>query len=191
MLPKRLLYIPGIISLIGLPVLITIHLRQYKDVPKRNIIETYWINRVTYCSGGDQASYIDESRTYIDIELTGDSLSDDQKFQSADSLLSNILNGKDKQHGIHYRFSNTAKYGTFVGVLNKLLKKAPHQYLLYKGGIWISGEQYSFLWPYPQSEPTAWPLEITPTVRRFCIIIGGLFVLLSCLSINRSLRLRQ
>jgi len=143
-LPKRIVYVPGMISLIGLGILITLHYICEKQRAQLHVIELDYITSLTYCTGGDRASILDE-RKYIRVELTGNATEDSLTLKNAEPLLKSILNKTDKVHGIHYSFSSTAKYRTYINVINIFLKMKSDMFLLHRDGIWVTGGHWQEL----------------------------------------------
>jgi len=90
-LPKRIVYVPGMISLIGLGILTVVYNPQEKQKPQLHAIELDYITRFTYCTGEGEASILD-GREYIEVELTGDIIKDSLALKNIEPLLKGILN---------------------------------------------------------------------------------------------------
>ena len=132
-LPKRIVYVPGMISLVMLPLLINTHIRQYTKHYRQHAIMLLCETRKGCCLGCDEPE-----RKYVSINLTGNHLYDKQEIEASKKLIQKIRDGADTV-GIHYNFSTTATYSTLIAVCNELFKEKADNYHMNDKGIWFPG----------------------------------------------------
>jgi hypothetical protein len=140
---KKIYYIPGLISLIGLPVLCCIYFFQNY---KQDRVLT-----VTFASKYDQKkteayphvfdttflSQPPSRRKYIDITLNGNKFDDEAKINFFRVRAREIVRNRDTDNGAHLIFGDGSKYGSFVKILNYFRIDSIPNYAPFENHLWV------------------------------------------------------
>ena len=132
---KRIVYIPGIISLCILPVLFYSynqrHLRAAIPIafPAASSPEKF-----LHAFSEDNFPV---PRTYTDIKFTGDQRSDELKLAFARLRTKEILSGKDSLNGLHFSFAALSNYGIFVRTIDMLRSEKAVTYAPLRSDLWF------------------------------------------------------
>ncbi|MBB2146885.1 hypothetical protein GM921_15380 [Pedobacter sp. LMG 31464] len=113
---KKLLYPTGIISLVFLPILCIWNLDKQKAFEKLGAMDVAYMyhKQKTDTSYSNFYKLSQGFRSYTDIEFSGDNNNDKSKLQYAQFEIERIINSKDTLKGIHFKFTEKAKYWNFV-----------------------------------------------------------------------------
>jgi len=131
---RLIYYTPGLITLIGLLVLVSHHLSSTVVNSRQYAIELTCSDKPKACCLGAEP-YTGE---YIQFDLTGSPSQDKIVFVQSAKLLRDIFSKKDTTRIVHYAIRDSATYGTLVSLLNFFLKENFNNYLVdYNYGIWV------------------------------------------------------
>jgi hypothetical protein len=138
---KKIYYVPGIISLTLIPIAFCwfaeVEIRQstIRTIP---IVwaDTAFMNKedVVFSSFNGHFPPI---RNYTDIVITGNQLDDETKLAFAQIRIREILNAGDSVNGLHFIFGDNAKYGSFVGAVDKLRVEGAKTYMPMDNHLWF------------------------------------------------------
>lgn len=122
---KKLRYIPGIISIILLPILGIWYMNKhnyfqqfgaldiaYPDIEEDEEFEQYIREDFTF-----------DYRNYTEITLDGNKEESKKKFQYVDNFTNKIIETKDTINGLKIHLGNQATYNEFIQLLNVLWEK--------------------------------------------------------------------
>lgn len=138
---KKLHYIPGIISLVILPIVFCFFAKQkIQHLPY--VIRLNWADTIQWKSEDSEyniphpKNYLPE-RTYENIVFTGNQRDDNIKLQFAQIRIREILKTNDTLNGLHFLFEDSSTYGDFVGALDKLRIENADWFLPIDNSIWF------------------------------------------------------
>jgi hypothetical protein len=135
---KKLYYIPGIISLVIVPVLFYYYGSRYLKTINQGKIDLFWFDpELTKKYPEVFSGQYPQKRNYIDIELTGDEQGDKVKLNFAQVRIREILAQNDSTVGIHFNFSSNSEYWTFVKALDILRMEGAKTYMPYENNLWF------------------------------------------------------
>jgi hypothetical protein len=121
---KKIYYVPGIISLIFLPILFLI--QNNHEIKKTR---QYAIEYITPFEWDDYNYEIPAKRNYINVKLEGDTKNDSLHFLFIKNFAETIEQSKDTVIGLKIIFGSNIKYGTLISTLNCLLKAKIKTYI--------------------------------------------------------------
>ena len=129
---------PGLISLIFLPVMCYFYLLPYSQKNER-ILEITFADKYKkeYAHMRFDTSFLSDprlKRNFKIIEFTG--YSDKPKLDTFQSLVHKIIKSKDTVNGVHLIFQEHSKYKTFVQSINILKKESSHAYAPFENHLW-------------------------------------------------------
>lgn len=137
----KIFYIPGIISLIILPIVFICFAKtkiKERDVRVIQLVlaDTNFMkeHRNLFFKFNKQFAPI---REYADINLTGDSVDDNIKLAFARVRTKEILTNNDTTTGLHFIFNDSSNYGTFVETIDILKSNGAEYYVPYCNNIWF------------------------------------------------------
>jgi hypothetical protein len=133
----KIFYVPGMITLLLLPILCYFYLRPY--IKHERVLE------ITFAQKYDSTSkyhYFDTAilfkkefkRKYQTIKLNGNN--DKQKLDTFRFLIRNMVQSKDTVFGVHLIFIENAKYGSFVQSINILRQESVYNYAPFENQLW-------------------------------------------------------
>ncbi len=125
------MYVPGMISLLVLPVLIIKYLIPYTHKTEQYVLEVKCEDLPHCCMGAEPFS-----GRYIDVELTGNPIENKMLMNKSERLLHEIYSKQDTTIVVHYTLNGTTTYKTFVSVFNQFKKTNIDNYVLDEYGIW-------------------------------------------------------
>jgi hypothetical protein len=150
---KPIIYPPGIISLVLLPVLCLIYLNKHKAFDEQSCINVaVWSPD---WAKGLPSKYQDEyplDKKYLAINLDGDNANNKNRLDFARLEMRRIITSEDTTSGVDFHFDKKAQYWTFVAALDILQTENAEIYSAYKDDIhtWykkihnVSRPSYSF-----------------------------------------------
>lgn len=162
---SKIHYIPGIISLIFLPILCIWYLNNHKN--ELRTLDVYYASKfnpdITDPLKFDTTclSSIGHKRKYIEIRVNRN-LSESKNFlQSLNYRSTQIINHKDTLNGIHIVFENDISYNTYIKILDVFNEKSKYHtiteenyafknnldlyapvYLLFENHLWFHNYKY-------------------------------------------------
>lgn len=151
---KPIIYLPGVISLVLLPVFCLVFLFQHKA-----FVHLGYIDVAMYESGWD-AKKISETyhaqfppvRNYVDINLDGNDAAVKSRLDFARLEIREILQSKDTHKGVRFHFGKTSKYWSYVQAHNLcqiegVLAYTPYQDDIYAGYVAPQKDSKSYAMP--------------------------------------------
>lgn len=140
-LKKKSWYIPGIISLIILPLLFFHFTKRYYRTLNINAIQIYWpdydlIERNPDFFKSYRGHYPPE-RDYRIIELTGHKETDKTKLNSAQIKIRELLAASDTSKGVHFIFGKESEYWSFIKAVDICRVEMAETYMPYENNLWL------------------------------------------------------
>lgn len=133
---KPIIYPPGIISLVLLPVFCLIYLNKHKAFERQSCI-----NLATWSpdwAKGLPPKYRGEyplDRKYLAINLDGDNADDKIRLDFARLEIRRIITSEDTTSGVDFHFGKKAQYWTFITALDILQTEKAPVYSPYKDDV--------------------------------------------------------
>ena len=138
---KRIYYVSGLISLIGLPILCCIYL--YNNFRQEGILEVTFAEKYDKSRANHFAydttllSSPEYKRKYIEIELNGKRSEDETKINFLRVSSQKIMQNRDTINGIHLIFGDGSKYSSFIKVLNNFRIDSIPSYCCFETHMWM------------------------------------------------------
>lgn len=138
---KPIIYIPGLISLVALPVLIAWIFNTQRPFTDR-VIE---VNYRVCCSLDNKERLLHwacRNKKYCDghfkeIILTGNDSQDMKSIRLSIPFIKRVRLAQDSLKGVRYHFDDKARYWAFVKVLDTLQTEGANVYPKADGDIWV------------------------------------------------------
>jgi hypothetical protein len=128
---QRRFYVPGLISLFLFFPLALFQLKQYGAFEKSYALEVNWYS----------PELVDlqfpPARQFQVISLNGNKRDDDIKLNFAQIAIQEMLAMNDTVNGVRVHFTDTARYESFIRVLDICLQEDGLSYAPYKNDVWI------------------------------------------------------
>ena len=132
---KKIYYSPGLISIIMLPVLCIIYLKNIDAFTHYGSLDLYVWNGTDF---KEETTQFLKSKKFTTINLTGDLNSDIAKLNIAQKNVKQIILTKDSIKGIKFHFEKKAEYWSYIRVLDILAIEKAKIYLIHKNDIWFA-----------------------------------------------------
>jgi hypothetical protein len=140
---RKIYYVPGMITLIVLPILCYYYLLPFKK--DERILEVIFAAKYrpefkNYPVARFDTSFLSNPRTkrnYLDIRLNGDEKEDKIKLDFFRLRIREMIKSNDTVNGTHLLFVDSAKYGTFVQALNICKKEGLMRYAPFENDLWV------------------------------------------------------
>jgi hypothetical protein len=131
---KPKFYVPGLLSLCVLFPLLMYKLSQWGIFHKDYVLEVMWYNPIA-----TPYSHVSPlpSRNYTLINLTGEAADDNIKIQYAKLLVKEMVHQFDTTRGVRIHFADTAKYESFIEVLDFCSQQDALGYAPHENDFWI------------------------------------------------------
>jgi hypothetical protein len=137
---KRIYYVPGMISLIILPVLLIGVLKKHDYVERcmlLNVPVPYDPNRPKNVLVFDKYSFLAVKREYANFELTGNAVNDKKTLNSFQKKLLEIVENEDTITGLHVEIRKNTKYESIIAMLDICRQDTfIGAYMLEENGCW-------------------------------------------------------
>ncbi|WP_121357773.1 hypothetical protein [Flavisolibacter nicotianae] len=150
---KRNYYIPGIISLLILPIAFCFYAKR--EIRQSTVwampliwFDTTRLNKLAKLDT-NLVEKFPPKRNFLTIAFTGNPSDDRTKLAYSEIRIKEILNGGDTLNGIHFLFGDSSSYGTMVGAFDNLQASGAKRY--------VAGEKDIWFWHVPPD--TVKPLE--------------------------------
>jgi hypothetical protein len=135
---KPIIYTPGIISLILLPMFCLVYLKQDKAFVHYSAIDIAvwspdWNNRLPKRLQME----FPPVRNYLRINLDGNEIGDKARLDFARLEIRKMLASGDTKRGIDFHFWNTAKYQDFITAIDICQTENADIYIPYKNDIYV------------------------------------------------------
>jgi len=140
---NRIYYIPGIISLIALPIICYQYLIPYSKDERSLVVvfcEKYKPNKDYYNNIRFDTTFLsshDDRRTYYTIGLNGNNKDDKTRLEFFRLLIRDLYNNKDTINGVHLLYGDTVKYKTFIESLNICKQESILIYIPFENNLWV------------------------------------------------------
>lgn len=143
---KKLRYIPGMFSIILLPILGIWHMNKHNYFQQLTAIEFYVpesakMERINEEYEHITASNILENRIYKEVILDGDN-SPINTFDYIDQFVNSTIQTKDTIYGLKIHFEKNATYNEFIEVLNIFSEREATTYTLNDKTIYFVGRDW-------------------------------------------------
>ncbi|WP_123921929.1 hypothetical protein [Flavobacterium sp. LM4] len=132
---KRIYYSAGLISIILLPILCLIHIKNSK--PFRNSYSMSFQN----WDGQENSEFFKNNIAFLNtkkfttVALTGNTISDSIKLEEAQKNIQVLVKSKDSVSGIKFHFGQKSQYWTYIRVLDIINIEQGGNYFSYKNDI--------------------------------------------------------
>ena len=142
---RKIYYVPGMISLIFLPILCVWYLERNKNVERCfevSYAQKYYKEAKSHRFDTTMLSLPEYKRQYIDVFISKSDAKNNISFSIIQNKLNEILRSKNKQLGIHIIFSDDSKYDSYIRTIDILessfkTQSAHHTYCPYSNNIWV------------------------------------------------------
>ncbi len=130
---KKLYYVPGLISLVLLPLLLVYFgKKEIQRLDVRAIEINFW-------HPSSSRYWHFPERDYKQVILTGNITKDKVALENAKQFIKKLYASEDTLNGIQFTFQDSASYGSFVGLINYLIKEdITRNVLPYGNNLWVS-----------------------------------------------------
>lgn len=204
--PRKFYYLPGIISLAGIPFLFYFFLYSYEKESAQTVLPLFFWSPTFYPKSAELHPKPQlPLRNYTDIELTGENSTDKVKLDYAQVRLREMMSRQDSLSGIHFSFGDRSQYWTFVKAVNMCYAEGVKSFVPYENHLWAVytpqepvSEQTSEYWACGttylnfETKPMVWAAakeKIGLWWRSSWVVIIGFSVLL-LVSIRRMVKVR-
>jgi len=137
---KKILYIPGLLSLILIVPLCSFYFYSNNYFVRYKVLEVMWLNKSNDNEYNLNTFNYITSRKNINIELIGDDKIDKERLRWGQSEINKLLKSKDTSLGVHFHFSKTTTYESFIRVLNICIIEGATTYTPYEDEFWVVNE---------------------------------------------------
>jgi len=143
---RKIYYVPGMISLIFLPVLCVWYLNEHKNVER--CIDIVFPQRYSPINDHrfdtTSLSLPENKRKYINYKLTGNIANDRATLDSFNLKLLNIFKNKDTKTGLHINIKDSAKYISMIEIID-ICKKDSFwpAYFFYDNEFWYFHREWN------------------------------------------------
>ncbi|WP_316768860.1 hypothetical protein [Pedobacter frigiditerrae] len=136
---NKIFYPAGLISLILLPILCIWNLNEQNAFEKIGVLEVayFYHNELDESSNSQSFKELISSRNYIEIEFNGNEKDDNIILEYAKVKIKNLIRSKDTITGVHFKFTEKAKYWNFVKAVDVCQVESLNP-LMDKNNIWVA-----------------------------------------------------
>jgi hypothetical protein len=136
---RKIFYYPtGIISLILLPILCICYLEYKNAFDKYGVIQIKWWTPELYADHSETALKEGHPNIpYTSTFLTGKDENDKSKLRKAQLEIHNWVKRKDTLTGFQFHFSDSAKYWTFIKVIDICKIEGAKYFTVGDNNIWV------------------------------------------------------
>lgn len=129
---KKLYYVPGLISLVLLPLLLVYFgKKEIQRLDVRAIEINFW-------HPSSSSYWHFPERNYRQVILTGNVSKDSIALENAKKFIKKLYTSEDTLNGIQFILQDSASYGSFVGLINYFKKEDIRNVLPYGNNLWVS-----------------------------------------------------
>ncbi len=135
---KRIFYVPGLISLVLLPVFCYCYIYRLK--PRTNLktmVVAVPENAERLARFGKSDFWVCPKRDYEDLNITGDNIDDRIKLRYGQLEIQQIFAQKDTTKGVHFHFGDKSKYWALVRALDICKREKAQFYMLKDNDLWV------------------------------------------------------
>jgi hypothetical protein len=134
---RMIFYVPGMISLLMIPILMIYFIHNYIQSPAKYAIEICWADETLFKRYPEMFGPLPPKRNYVNILLSGNNIENKQNLRSAQFKIRNILFKKDTLNGVHFEFNDSSEYWTLVKAIDICLIENAERYIPYKNHLWF------------------------------------------------------
>jgi hypothetical protein len=138
-IPK--IYLPGLISLLAVPWIISWYYADYSKRNNLNTIVLYWWEpshiKSSMAGVGLVSDGLPAKRVYDTVLLAGDLIQSAERTFQAGQKIRTILDSRDTVTGVYFKFGNESIYGQFVDALDQCLINKAKTYMVNDKGLWV------------------------------------------------------
>ncbi|WP_143087862.1 hypothetical protein [Chitinophaga sp. YR627] len=136
---KKIYYVPGVISLLVLPVLFVVYASVAQRPGSYHVLPVIIRNKQLEEKFPEIYKWVApiNERSYEDINITGYQDADQVKLAYAQIRIREILRQNNFAQGIHYHFGDSSNYGAFVKALDILATEEAQLYMVEDNNIWF------------------------------------------------------
>lgn len=164
------------LSLLVLPVLFFMYVQEWNRARIKHAITVYMVNPGWTRLNPDIAT-TPPKRNYTEILISGNLQDDHTKLDFAQIRIREIVAAKDSVSGLHFHFTDSAAYGSFVKAIDFLQVEGAKTYYTYDRDIWF--------FDVPPEPPvqrlecgfTCEPLTILPVVPWWTVVKNELLLI--------------
>lgn len=137
---QKIFYIPGMISLIFVPIaFIYFASKQQKRLLVSTIpffcLDTNYLKKQNLLSRFYR--HFPPNRNYTEIILTGNNKNDETKLNFSQIRIREILSGNDSLNGLHFKFMDSSEYWTIIKALDILTIEGAKTYIPLDNNLWF------------------------------------------------------
>lgn len=141
----KIYYVPGMISLIFLPILCVCYLNEHKNIERCfevSYAQKHKKEAENHRFDTTMLALPEYKRQYLEVSISNSDVENNNAFAIIQSKLNQILRNKNKQLGIHIIFSDDSKYDSYIRTIDILessfkTHSAHHTYCPYSNNIWV------------------------------------------------------
>lgn len=136
---RKLFYVPGMISLVVLPLLCMYNLVTNKSLLEYRSVDVSVSSFITN-KKPDQTSQYDglgyvPKRNYLTYNFNGKN--DEQKLSEANQTMLQLMKAKDTVNGVKFNFNRKATYDTFVRLIDQLAISSVPNYVIFENSFYV------------------------------------------------------
>jgi hypothetical protein len=138
---KKMIYVPGIISLIVLPVLFLVWSRKQFDKKQLTVLSIILADTNQFKKHPEMFDTLNNEfppkRNYLDICYTGNNIDDKIKLDFARLQIKDYVTKMDYQNGIRFKFGDSCEYWTFIKTVDALKDEGAKTFMPIDNDIWF------------------------------------------------------
>ncbi len=136
---RKIFYVPGMISLMVLPILCLNFFRENKSLVSYHSMDVYFSSSITDQKPDNtwtitSVGYVPK-RNYFMYEIDG--TNDNTNLIDSNSKIVDLLKSKDTINGVKFNFSKKAIYTSFVDVIDQLAIASVPNYVIFENSIYV------------------------------------------------------
>jgi hypothetical protein len=131
---KPIIYPPGIISLVLLPVFCLIYLQQHKAFVHYGVVDVAFYSPDMFLK---HPFKVPPQRNYLNINLNGNDADDKTRLDFARLEIRRILSTKDSTGGVDFYFGDKSRYRTLVSAFDICITENASIFIPYKSHIYV------------------------------------------------------
>lgn len=139
---RKIYYVPGMITLVFLPILCYYYLKPFNKTER--VLEVVFPDKYKPNSNYENGFRFDTTllslpenkRKYLDIHLGKQTKINKIKLDSFYKKMQILIKTKDTINGLHLVFDNGFKYGDFIKAINTCITDTFPHFLVYENNLW-------------------------------------------------------
>ena len=138
---KKIIYVPGAISLTILPILFLIWTKKHLDIKPLTALSVYLVDTNQFKKHPEMFVKLNKDflpkRLYFDISFTGNNIDDKIKLDFARIQIKDYVLQKDYKNGIHFKFGDSCEYWTYVKTVDALKSGGAKTFMSFDNDLWF------------------------------------------------------